>query len=90
MLQAVKSKKKRKYVIPIQRNALSRRLQKTRGSGPATQGRPRKEKAMRMQLVIQDNDENDGGNMSHKLPNKKRRSVAKHNLMAKVVKQSNV
>ena len=88
--QAMSVKKKRATTIPIQRNSISRRLCKTRGSDLATQGRPREEKRLRMQMNIEDDldgDEDSGGILRHKLPNKKQRKVTKHNLMASISKK---
>ena len=73
-------------VIPIQRTAVSRRVHKLRGSGGATQGRPRKGQTLKRQLNI---DENDEGTLTHKLPGmKKRRKVAKHSLMQTIYEKT--
>jgi hypothetical protein len=69
-----KGRKKNAGNIPVQNTARSRRKIQYRGAGPSQQGRPTNEQTVRLQLFV---DEDEDDIFSHAIPNRKKKK-AKH------------
>ena len=68
-----KGRKKNAGNIPVQNTARSRRKIKHRGAGPSQQGRPTNEQSVRLQLLVDEEDDI----VAHAIPNRKKKK-AKH------------